>query len=69
MNNTLKFIISIILPQLIGGVGALVTISSVGSWYQTIKKPFFHPAFMGFWSGMDDTLFIDGDCFVFDLEI
>jgi len=43
MNNTLKFIISIILPQLIGGVGALVTISSVGSWYQTINKPFFTP--------------------------
>ncbi len=43
MNNTLKFIISIILPQLIGGVGALVTISSVGSWYQTIDKPFFTP--------------------------
>lgn len=43
MNNTLKLIISIILPQLIGGVGALVTISSVGSWYQTIDKPFFTP--------------------------
>jgi tryptophan-rich sensory protein len=43
MNNTLKLIISIILPQLIGGVGALVTISSVGSWYQTIEKPFFTP--------------------------
>lgn len=43
MNNTFKLIISIILPQLIGGVGALVTISSVGSWYQTIEKPFFTP--------------------------
>jgi tryptophan-rich sensory protein len=43
MNNTLKLIISILLPQLTGGLGALVTISSVGSWYQTINKPSFTP--------------------------
>ena len=43
MNNTLKLIISIVLPQVAGGLGALVTISSVGSWYQTINKPSFTP--------------------------
>ena len=43
MNNTLKLIISILLPQLTGGLGALITISSVGSWYQTINKPSFTP--------------------------
>jgi translocator protein len=43
MNNTLKFIISLIIPQLVGGLGALVTVSSVESWYQTIEKPSFTP--------------------------
>lgn len=43
MKNIFKLIISIVLPQLTGGLGAIVTISSVGSWYQTINKPFFTP--------------------------
>ena len=43
MNNTLRLIISILLPQVTGALGALVTISSVGSWYQTINKPSFTP--------------------------
>ncbi|AFL83503.1 tryptophan-rich sensory protein [Belliella baltica DSM 15883] len=43
MKNWLKLLISIILPQIAGGLGALVTISSVGSWYQSINKPFFNP--------------------------
>lgn len=43
MKNWLKLLISIILPQIAGGLGALVTISSVGSWYQTIEKPSFNP--------------------------
>lgn len=43
MKNIFKLIISILLPQLTGGLGALVTISSVQSWYQTINKPFFTP--------------------------
>ncbi len=43
MKNWLKFLISILLPQIAGGLGALVTISSVGSWYQMIEKPSFNP--------------------------
>jgi translocator protein len=43
MNNTIKLIISIIIPQAVGGLGALVTVSSVESWYQTINKPSFTP--------------------------
>lgn len=43
MNNTLKLIISIIIPQAVGGLGALVTVSSVQSWYQKINKPSFTP--------------------------
>lgn len=43
MRNWLKLLISIILPQIAGALGALVTISSVGSWYQTIEKPSFNP--------------------------
>ncbi|ERM82877.1 TspO and MBR [Rhodonellum psychrophilum GCM71 = DSM 17998] len=43
MNNTLKLVISIVVPQLFGGLGALVTVASIGSWYQSIEKPFFTP--------------------------
>lgn len=43
MKDWPKLLISIILPQVLGGLGALVTISSVGSWYQTIQKPSFNP--------------------------
>ncbi|NVK51147.1 MAG: tryptophan-rich sensory protein [Cyclobacteriaceae bacterium] len=43
MPNWLKLIISLILPQLVGGTGAYFTITSIGSWYQTITKPSFNP--------------------------
>lgn len=43
MKNALKLVISIVVPQLLGGLGALVTVSSIGSWYQNIQKPFFTP--------------------------
>lgn len=43
MTNTLKLIISLILPQIAGGLGAFFTISSVQSWYLTINKPSFNP--------------------------
>jgi len=43
MNNTSKLLITILVPQLLGGLGALVTVASIGSWYQSIEKPFFTP--------------------------
>lgn len=43
MPNWLKLVISLLLPQLVGGTGALFTITSINSWYQTINKPFFNP--------------------------
>lgn len=43
MTKPLKLIISLVTPQLVGGIGALVTVSSLGSWYQSIKKPSFTP--------------------------
>lgn len=38
-----KLAISLILPQLAGGIGALFTTPSVTSWYGTITKPSFNP--------------------------
>ncbi|SNS30785.1 TspO and MBR related proteins [Belliella buryatensis] len=43
MKNWQKLVISILIPQVSGVLGALVTVSSVGSWYQTINKPSFNP--------------------------
>lgn len=43
MNNTLKLIISLILPQLAGGIGSLFTGSKISSWYSTIEKPALNP--------------------------
>lgn len=43
MPNWLKLVISLLLPQIAGGTGALFTITSLDSWYQTIHKPSFNP--------------------------
>lgn len=41
--NWLKFIISLLLPQVVGGIGALATMDSIGTWYKGLKKPPFNP--------------------------
>ena len=38
-----KLIISLLLPQLAGGLGAFLMGNSVSTWYQTLEKPFFNP--------------------------
>jgi tryptophan-rich sensory protein len=43
MNNTLKLIISIIIPLAIGALSSYFTIPGVNSWYQTINKPSWNP--------------------------
>lgn len=43
MNHYFKFIISLIIPQIVGGIGALFTLSSVESWYGELTKPSFTP--------------------------
>jgi len=43
MQNWLKLLISILLPQIAAGVGAYFTITGTGSWYQTIQKPGWNP--------------------------
>lgn len=43
MPNYLKLIISLALPQLMGGLGAFFTLSSVNSWFLTLNKPSWNP--------------------------
>ena len=43
MPNSLKLIISLLLPQIAGGLGAFFTITSVQSWYMTINRPSWNP--------------------------
>lgn len=43
MKNSLKFIISISIPLLIGFAGSFFTSSSVSTWYTTLNKPTFNP--------------------------
>jgi len=38
-----KLVLSIIIPQLAGGIGALFTTSSIPTWYASIQKPSFNP--------------------------
>ena len=38
-----KLIISLAIPQLVGGLGALVTTPKISSWYLGLHKPFFSP--------------------------
>ncbi|HOT44130.1 MAG TPA: tryptophan-rich sensory protein [Spirochaetota bacterium] len=42
-SNIFKLIASIIIPQAAGGIGALMTEPSVGSWYSGLNKPSFNP--------------------------
>jgi len=41
--NWWKLIASILLCQLAGSIGSLVTFSSITGWYLTLNKPFFTP--------------------------
>ena len=43
MPNWLKLLISLAIPQLIGGLGAFFTITSVQSWFTTLAKPSWNP--------------------------
>lgn len=43
MKNILKFIISIIICQLAGIVGAFFTTPAIGGWYAKLNKPSFTP--------------------------
>lgn len=43
MNNVLKFIIAVALPLLVGFSSSYFTITEIGSWYQTIRKPEWNP--------------------------
>ncbi len=43
INNTFKLIISLIIPQLAGGLGSYFTIDSVQDWYPMLEKPALNP--------------------------
>lgn len=43
MNKTLKLVISIALPVVVGALSGFFTTTGVGSWYQTINKPSWNP--------------------------
>jgi benzodiazapine receptor len=53
--NVLKLVASIILCQLAGLVGSLVTVPSIPTWYESLKKPSFNPPnwiFGPVWTGL-----------------
>jgi len=43
MNRTVKLIVSIALPVLVGAVSGFFTSTGVDSWYQTINRPSWNP--------------------------
>lgn len=43
MSNPIKLLVSLLLPQIAGGLGAFFTLSSVQSWYLTLNKPTWNP--------------------------
>ena len=43
MSNNFKFIISILLPMIIGGISGFFTSASINTWYVTLNKPWFNP--------------------------
>jgi translocator protein len=43
MNNVVRLIISIAIPLVVGFTSGFFTVTSVGSWFQTINKPSWNP--------------------------
>ena len=43
MNKYIKLFVSLLLPQIAGGLGAFFTLSSVQTWYLTLNKPSWNP--------------------------
>ncbi|MBK6936983.1 MAG: tryptophan-rich sensory protein [Chitinophagaceae bacterium] len=43
MNNTLKMIIAVAIPVIVGGLSGFFTVTGADSWYQTINKPSWNP--------------------------
>ena len=43
MNRTLKLLISILAPLVVGAVAGFYTVSETGTWYSYLNKPFFNP--------------------------
>lgn len=43
MSNVWKFIISVSVPVILGGVSGLFNVSAIDGWYQTINKPSWNP--------------------------
>ena len=43
MNKVLKFLISIAIPFIAGGIGSLATFPNIASWYAALEKPLFSP--------------------------
>lgn len=41
--NITRLILSILITELAGAIGSLVTIPSVNGWYRTLRKPSFNP--------------------------
>lgn len=38
-----KLLVALIIPQVVGGLGAIATTPKISSWYQSLNKPFFSP--------------------------
>ncbi len=43
MSNVWKFVISVSVPVILGGVSGLFNVSAIDGWYQTINKPSWNP--------------------------
>jgi tryptophan-rich sensory protein len=43
INNTVKLIIALVIPQIFAILGSIFTQSSVSTWYPLLEKPFFNP--------------------------
>lgn len=43
LSNTWKFIISVLICEGVGSLGAIFTTNSIPTWYATLQKPFFNP--------------------------
>lgn len=58
--QAVALLIAVLLPLALGGLGSLITVHAVRTWYPTLVRPSFAPPLVGVRPGVDHALRDDG---------
>lgn len=66
--DVIKLVVSVGVPLLAGGVGAVVTTPAISTWHTTLNKPWFTPG-LAIWTCLDTVIHFNGPSPVLSVEI